>query len=264
LGFFEFTGKALRCEQGHSFDLAKQGYVNLLHAGVTASTADTAEMVSARARFQSSGHYGRLAQEIAKRVRPLNPGLILDAGAGTGYYLASVLDEHPAGVGLALDVSALALRRAAKAHPSIGAAVWNLWKPWPVKSGCAQVIINVFAPRNATEFHRALDPQGTLIVVSPQAEHLREIRSMIDMIKVDDHKEERLNSTLGAHFDLVDHSECVYHLSLSAADIRDVVRMGPSAHHLHGELDQLEDSISRYQVTASFRISTYRPRKLTL
>jgi 23S rRNA (guanine745-N1)-methyltransferase len=54
-----------------------------------------------------------------------------------------------AAAGLALDVSAVALKRAARAHRRLGAAVWNLWEPWPVASGSAAVVLNVFAPRNA-------------------------------------------------------------------------------------------------------------------
>jgi len=236
---------------------------------MAASTADTTNMVAARSRFQSADHYGRLAADIAQRSKSVtDSGLVVDSGAGTGYYLAATLDKLPDCSGLALDISALALKRAAKAHPRIGAAVWDLWQPWPVKTGCAQVILNVFAPRNATEFHRILDPQGTLIVVSPQPEHLEELRSIVHLIKVDKLKEERLSSTFAEHFHLVDQDECVYQLNLSAHDIHDVVRMGPNAHHVDqsdkfdkslGEMNEHGTSLA---VTASFRISTYQPRKL--
>jgi 23S rRNA (guanine745-N1)-methyltransferase len=261
----ELADRALRCSKGHSFDLAKQGYVNLLHARIPATTADTAGMVAARSRFQAAGHYGQLANEIAQYAKNiLNSGLILDAGAGTGYYLTAVLEELPDCVGLALDVSALALRRAAKAHRKIGAAVWNLWQPWPVKSGCANLILNVFAPRNGVEFHRVLAPEGALIVVSPQASHLRELGSVIDMLSVDEHKEERLNATLKEHFVLTERAECAQTLTLSPEDIRNVVQMGPNAHHLHRDdrLVQLQEITEPISTTASFLISTYRPRKL--
>ncbi|NBH09508.1 putative RNA methyltransferase, partial [Amycolatopsis sp. SID8362] len=104
--------RTLRCGNRHSFDLARQGYVNLLHARIPSGTADTADMVAARADFLASGAYRGLADELA-RVCAEADDLVIDAGAGTGYYLARVLDASGA-AGLALDVSAVALRRAAR------------------------------------------------------------------------------------------------------------------------------------------------------
>src|SRR3954464_7199204 len=137
------TGRTLRCGNRHSFDLARQGYVNLLHARIPAGTADTAPMVTARADFLASGAYRALADELA-RVCAEADGLVIDAGAGTGYYLAHVLQTAPAAWGLALDVSAVALGRAARARPRLGAAVWNLWEPWPVGDEVASAVLNVF------------------------------------------------------------------------------------------------------------------------
>ncbi|HKN97561.1 MAG TPA: rRNA (guanine-N1)-methyltransferase, partial [Pseudonocardiaceae bacterium] len=141
-------GGALRCARGHSFDIARQGYVNLLagtgsaHAG----TADTAAMVADRADFLAAGHYAPLAALVAQRVGAPD-GLVVEAGAGTGYYLAAVLDRAPDAVGLALDVSPAALRRAARAHDRLGAVGWDVWRPWPVRDGVADVVLDVFAPR---------------------------------------------------------------------------------------------------------------------
>src|SRR5437764_13568006 len=106
-------------------------------------------------------------------------GLIVDAGAGTGYFLAHVLDAAPDATGLALDVSAVALRRAARAHPRLGAAMWNLWEPWPVGDEVASVLLNVFASRNGPEFHRVLRPGGLLTVAAPAPDHLRELGYLV-------------------------------------------------------------------------------------
>jgi 23S rRNA (guanine745-N1)-methyltransferase len=236
--------------------------VNLLHARIPAGTADTADMVAARAEFLAAGHYEPLAEDLARCAAPLTEdGLLVDAGAGTGYYLAHVLDAVPAATGLALDVSAVALKRAARAHRHLGAAVWNLWEPWPVASGSASVVLNVFAPRNAPEFHRVLRPDGALIVAAPNAGHLGEVASLIDMLKVDDRKEERLDATLSAYFRLERRQDRTREITLSPADVRKVVRMGPSAHHLHreGRQEQLERINEPVRVTTSFTVSVYRP-----
>ncbi|GAB2989246.1 rRNA (guanine-N1)-methyltransferase [Amycolatopsis acidiphila] len=252
------AGRMLRCPRGHAFDLAKQGYVNLLHAKIPSGTADTSDMVAARAEFLGAGHYAGLAGRLAERVAPsLGSGLVVDAGAGTGYYLARVLQEAGGATGLALDVSALALRRAARAHDRLGAAVWNLWEPWPVATGSASVLLNVFAPRNGAEFHRVLRPGGSLFVVSPQAAHLRELASVVDLLEVDGRKEERLEGALAGFFEPVAREEHTVRLTLSPVDVRRVVLMGPNAHHPE-RLKRLDDVHEPLGVTASFVLSEYR------
>ncbi|WP_409490266.1 putative RNA methyltransferase [Amycolatopsis sp. cmx-11-12] len=252
--------RTVRCGRGHSFDVAKQGYVNLLHARIPAGTADTAPMVAARVDLLSSGAYLPLAEELAKVASEhVQDGLIVDAGAGTGYYLAHVLDAVPGAYGLALDVSAVALRRAARAHTRAGAAVWNLWEPWPVADSSASLILNVFAPRNASQFHRVLTADGLLVVATPNPGHLRELGDLV--ISVDGSKDARLEETLGERFGRVDRREVTERVTLSPAQIRQVVEMGPSAHHLHrdGRRERLDAITGPADVTTSFSVTLYRP-----
>jgi 23S rRNA (guanine745-N1)-methyltransferase len=254
------SGHAVRCSRGHAFDVARQGYVNLLHARVPAGTADTADMVGARVAFLAAGHYAPLADLIAS-VAPPDPGFVVDAGAGTGYYLAHLLDERPGATGLALDVSAVALRRAARAHPRLGAAVWNLWEPWPVASDSADVMLNVFAPRNGPEFHRVLRTGGTLVVASPNPGHLRELAAHVDLLSVDGRKEERLEAALADRFRLQRREDWTATLTLAPEEVRRAVHMGPNAHHLHrgdrrARLERIAEPVT---VTASVAVSVYRP-----
>ncbi|MEV6620798.1 putative RNA methyltransferase [Amycolatopsis sp. NPDC051106] len=253
----EAVDRTLRCENSHSFDLARQGYVNLLHARIPAGTADTAPMVAARADFLASESYRPLADELA-RVCAEADGLVIDAGAGTGYYLAHVLEAAPAAWGLALDVSAVALRRAARAHPRLGAAVWNLWEPWPVGDEVASAVLNVFAPRNGPEFHRVLRPGGLLTVASPDPDHLRELGDLV--LSVDDRKEERLDGTLGEYFARTGRTEVRRTAQLTPRQIRQAVEMGPTAFHLdRGDRRARLDALAEPQaVTVSFTVSTYR------
>jgi 23S rRNA (guanine745-N1)-methyltransferase len=253
---FDAAGRTLRCENRHSFDLARQGYVNLLHARIPAGTADTAPMVAARADFLASGAYDVLADELARACAAAG-GLVIDAGAGTGYYLARVLEASEAS-GLALDVSAVALRRAARAHPRLGAAVWNLWEPWPVGDGVASVVMNVFAPRNGPEFHRVLRPDGLLVVAAPGPDHLRELGDLV--LAVDERKEERLAGTLGEYFARTGRTEVRRTVELTPRQIRQAVEMGPAAFHLDrgGRRERLAALAESQRVTVSFTVSTYR------
>jgi 23S rRNA (guanine745-N1)-methyltransferase len=240
--------RALRCPTGHSFDVARQGYVNLLGAG----GGDSTEMVAARSEFLAAGHYAPLASAIASAAA--SPGLIVDAGTGPGYYLASVLASG--GTGLGLDVSPAALRRAARAHSSLGAVVWDLWKPWPLASGSADVILNVFAPRNPAESARVLRPGGRLVVVTPAPSHLAELREQVEMLAVDDDKLARLDSSLAPLFTVSSRSDCTVPLVLPPADVRRVVHMGPNAYHVPASA--LSSITAPLAVTASFVVSVYR------
>ncbi|WP_369822079.1 putative RNA methyltransferase [Saccharomonospora sp. CUA-673] len=263
--------RSLRCVRRHTFDVAKQGYVNLLHAKVDAGTADTGEMVAARAEFLGAGHYAPLVRLLAESVRASTrpesgpaPSLIVDAGAGTGHYLAGVLDACDGDAhGLALDVSAPALRRAAAAHPRIGAVVWNLWQPWPVADGAADVVLNVFAPRNAAEFHRVLRPGGTLVVATPGARHLHQLVERLGLLDISGGKAGQLSETLTGRFTHVDTRSTSRTEPLDADDVRRIVLMGPNAHHLQrgvpgglGErLDALQGTV---EVTTEFDVSVFR------
>ncbi|GAA1240397.1 rRNA (guanine-N1)-methyltransferase [Prauserella halophila] len=257
-------GRSLRCVRRHSFDLAKQGYVNLLRAGVDAGTADTSEMAAARADFLATGRYAPLVDVLARVVEASGePEFVVDAGAGTGYYLAGVLDRVASAWGLALDVSAPALRRAAKAHPRIGAVVWNLWEPWPVADGVADVVLDVFAPRNTAEFHRVLRPGGLLAVATPGAGHLRELVTELGLLDIAGDKTDRIAESLGDHFEPVDVDTASHTAELDADEVRKLVLMGPNAHHLHrGGLGAKLDALTgATEVTFEFDVSVLRRKE---
>jgi 23S rRNA (guanine745-N1)-methyltransferase len=251
----------LRCGRGHAFDVARQGYVNLLPGDAKAGTADTAEMVRARAEFLAAGHYAPLAHAIADLAAEHVPpaGSVLDAGAGTGYYLAAVLEACPGAAGLALDVSKYALRRAGRAHERMRAAVWDVWRPLPVRGAAVDVVLNVFAPRNAPEFRRVLRPGGTLLVVTPGADHLAQLRSArAGMVGIDAAKAERLAETLtdSGLFTLSSTARLSFTVTLTPAEAADAIGMGPSARHTDPAALGLAGPID---VTASFVLSGYRP-----
>jgi 23S rRNA (guanine745-N1)-methyltransferase len=250
---FEQHDRVLRCVNGHSFDVARQGYVNLLGSGA----GDNKDMVAARAEFFAAGHFTPLARLVASESARELPrdGLVIDAGTGTGYYLAAVLTRVPAATGLGMDTSTAALRRAARAHPRIGAITWDLWQAWPLASQSADVILNIFAPRNPAESNRVLRPDGTLLVVTPSASHLAELRAYVDILAVDEDKLTRLDSSL-RDFTLARRHDCETELTLQPQDVHRIVSMGPNAHHVsQAALAAIREPIT---VTAAFVVSVYR------
>lgn len=254
-------GNALRCGTAHTFDIARQGYVNLLPGDGRTETADNAEMVAARSDFLAAGHYAPLANALAEAAPPA-ASTVLDAGAGTGYYLAAVLDALPSAAGLALDLSKFALRRAARAHPRAAAAVWDVWRPLPVRSGAVDLVLNVFAPRNPAEFRRVLRPDGTLLVVTPEQDHLAELRAARPgMLDVAAEKAERLAVALTGSglFHRTGGLPLSYGITLTPAEAADAVLMGPTARHadrLSTTAPAADDGLT---VTASFVLTSYRP-----
>ncbi len=257
---------ALRCHHGHAFDLSRQGYVNLL-TGHAPANADTAQMVTARAELLAAGHFEFLTSAIADTAAESVPddgdGLVVDVGAGTGHYLAAVLDRLPGHHGLALDIAKPAVRRAARAHGRADAAVCDAWRGLPLGDACADLVLDVFAPRNGAEFDRVLRRSGALLVVTPRSDHLAELVGSLGLIGVDPDKDRRVETALGQWFRLEQETEYGHQLDLGREDAARLVAMGPSAWHteparLAADLAALPTPLT---VSASVSLRCYVPRR---
>jgi 23S rRNA (guanine745-N1)-methyltransferase len=258
--------RALRCSLGHTFDIAKQGYVTLL-AGRAPHPGDSADMIAAREEFLGGGHYDVIIRAVtAAAVRHLPATtaapLIVDAGGGTGRYLAAVLDAVPDAVGLAVDVSKAALRRAARAHPRGESALADTWRGLPLADGSTAVLLNVFAPRNGPEFRRILRPDGVLVVATPEPDHLVELVTALDLLEVDPVKADRIAAGLRGHFAPGPAEVHRVRLDLPSPAARALVAMGPSARHTGPDqvahrLAGLPDPVT---VTVAVRLAVYLPR----
>lgn len=265
-GDFALVGGVLRCPTGHAFDVAREGYVNLLPGGAGGSTADTRAMVRARHAFLESGHFVPIGEAVVCAAHDVLSddvkGVFLDAGAGTGFVLRALLEATPSRTGVALDISKHAMRIAARSHDRIGAFVADVWAPLPLRDGCAALVLNVFAPRNAAEFARVLTPGGALLVVTPRDEHLIELVEPLGLVTVDPRKRERLSAKLDPFFEHVAERIVSGRIELSHADAMAAVSMGPSAVHVSAEqittrMRTLSDPVA---VTLSVTVDTYRPR----
>ncbi|MGH2787890.1 MAG: putative RNA methyltransferase [Actinomycetota bacterium] len=259
------TGSTVRCADGHTFDVARQGYANLLPGDTKPGMGDTAAMVAAREEFLRAGHYAPILREVvaqSEREDGAEPGCVIDLGAGTGFYLAAVLDRYPERVGVALDVSKYAARRAARAHERMGAVVCNVWRRLPVRSETAALVLNVFSPRNGEEIRRVLRADGSLVVVVPTERHLEGLVEVLGLVTVDARKEERLRDELDPYFDPATTATCEFSMQLFHHELETLVAMGPSARHTDAAAtkERVGNLPAPTIVTASVTVTSYRPR----
>ncbi len=221
--------RAWACTSGHSFDVARQGYLNL-SGGPEPANADTAAMLEARARVQASGLFGFLSRALDDVV-PAGAQTLLEVGAGTGHYLAGLVESRPAARGVALDVSRAAAKRAAHAHDRVASVIADVWRGIPVRDNSLDVVLCVFAPRNLAEFARVLRPGGRVVVAAPATSHLRSLREKYGLLGVDPDKQERLLAAASGH--LVHLAGVMAKSTTTAAAdlVDDLIGMGPNAFH---------------------------------
>lgn len=219
---------AASCRSAHRFDVARQGYLNLL-ASPQPANADTADMVEARTRVLGSGAFDVIDEALARRLQGAR--VVLDAGGGTGHHLARLLDAVPQARGVTIDVSVAAARRAARAHERAASVVADVWETLPLLSGRFDTVMCLFAPRNMREFARVLADGGLLAVVTPEQAHLAAVRDAYGLLDVEPGKDDRLLRSASGLFQPIARTVVRAGLDASAALVRDLVAMGPNAFH---------------------------------
>ena len=231
----------LACRNRHSFDLARAGYVNLLRGGrrVPASGGDDRQQLRHRAAFLEAGHFDAISATIADLVRradgePVDERWrVLDAGSGTAYHLARLAAQLGSPVvGLGLDISRDAVRHAAQSWPEFAFAVTDLWGKWPVHDGVADLVINIFAPRNVAEATRALRPGGWLAMAYPGPDHLLELRRHFRLMGRHEHKAEQYLDEATRLIGPCTIARLTQRKVVDAGTIRDLILMGPNARHV--------------------------------
>jgi 23S rRNA (guanine745-N1)-methyltransferase len=219
-------------------------------------------MVGDRVAFLDAGHYAGLTRALGDAVLGDGgrPQRLLDLGGGTGHHLAGVLDRLPDAVGVVLDSSRYAARRAARAHLRAAAVLADSWARLPVQDGVVDRVLVVFAPRNGPETARVLQPDGRLVVVTPAADHLGEIVGPLGLLRVDPDKAARLVTSLEPHLRPVGAASFRTELALDRAAVATLVGMGPHARHLARSalLEALGALPEPVRVTVAVDIGTYR------
>ncbi len=268
---FTQVGNAVKCENAHMFDIAKEGYINLLTKKLSDSMGDTKEMLLARRAFLERGHYQPLATTIAtllydylKVDEELPYVNMLDAGCGEGYYLGqlqhmieqSLPNAHIDYIGL--DIAKEAMRIAAKRYKGIHFLVANLKERLVFANDAFHILLNIFAPRNVEEFARITTFGGVALVVIPAPQHLRQLREQLGLLSIEEHKQEHVIGQFTSYFTYIKATSVSSSLHLNNQEILQAVMMTPNYWHLSDEIKTKMSSMNEIETEIAFTCLLFR------
>ncbi|MFT5710878.1 MAG: 23S rRNA (guanine745-N1)-methyltransferase [Halioglobus sp.] len=230
---FIAADKAWLCDKGHSFDCAKEGYVNLLPSNKKHSSdpGDSAEMIAARRNIHGAEIYRPLADAVLAEIAAAgSPASILDLGCGEGYYAGAMQRAFADAKVCGVDISKSAVRLAAKHYPDIEFAVASSFA-LPVAPASQDVVVRIFAPSQDSEILRVLKPGGLYLEVTPAPRHLWALReALYDVPKAHEDSREKF-----PYLQRIQSSNCEYEVDLSQRLLRELLAMTPFAHRGHRE-----------------------------
>ncbi|TWI58727.1 23S rRNA (guanine745-N1)-methyltransferase [Pseudomonas duriflava] len=228
--------QGVMCEQGHRFDRARQGYLNLLPVQHKKSKdpGDNAEMVEARRRFLGAGYYAPLAERLAGLAHERDPACWVDIGCGEGFYTARLAEALPHRDGYALDISREAVRRACRQAPQLTWMVASMARI-PLPPASCQLLTSVFSPIDWAEALRLLAPGGGILRLGPAREHLIELRQRL-YDEVRDYDEAKHLQSLPAELGLAQSESLSFRLNLTSREARsDLLSMTPHGWRVNAE-----------------------------
>lgn len=167
-------GRSWKCRNGHSFDQARQGYVNLSHK--QKSGGDNKLMVQARTKFLESGAYDFLRKKLCRILEEIHPHVLIDLGCGQGYYTSAFAKTADDSYGI--DLSKDAISHAAKCDPKTQYIVGSIFS-LPFGDQSADALVSVFTPLPVKEALRVLKPGGVFITASPGRMHHFELKEAL-------------------------------------------------------------------------------------
>jgi len=208
----------LLCERGHSFDIARSGYINLLQPRDRRSKqpGDTVAAVAARRRLHDRGVTGPLLRAVAEILGPSRSDVVLDAGCGDGFYLGT-LARQAGFSGHGVDISVPAIEAAARRYPECQWIVANADRFVPFAGRSFSIVMSITARMNASEFRRVLRDDGRLLVALPAPGDLIELRGS------GHDRTARTMQTFAQHFTLIDRRRVTTTADLDAAGVHDVL-----------------------------------------
>ncbi len=250
-GVLQRGEKSLCCGKNHSFDIARQGYINLLPVQQKHSLnpGDTKEMLSARRRFLQAGYYLPIAESVSVVLQTYTDGspLVVDVGCGEGYYTA-LMKQRCAGRYIGVDISKDGVKMACSADKEICWLVATA-SSLPLPDGQADAVTAMFSLLLAEEYRRILKPGGCVIEVTVGSDHLRELKEIIYDEVFEQHKHPAACPE-GFREPLCEEHR--FTLSLSNEPLRDLLCMTPHFWRIHQERREALEATGSLTVTVHY------------
>jgi 23S rRNA (guanine745-N1)-methyltransferase len=251
------AGKSYHCGKGHSFDLAREGYLSLLHGRQKGDgRGDSKAMMLARDRVHRAGVFDPLLQALS--ALRFDPPLrsVLELGCGEGFFLGHVARAHQVPVSYGLDLSVDAVKLAARTLRQSLILRADLLAGLPFADASLDLVQSIFAPRPLAEIRRVLRPGGHALFIYPQADHWHELRAFLPLAGLG---EEKLQAAGLAGFVPVSEVAVVTPRELTHDLLTDLVEMSPSIHRLERDgVPWREQLPARLTATLSVRVMLCR------
>ena len=249
--------RTYRCARNHTFDLAKEGYLSLLHGRQKgAGRGDSKAMILARDRVHRGGVFDPLVAALAALPFAPAPRSLLELGCGEGFFLGHLVRARHVATSYGLDLSVDAVKLAAKTLKSSLILRADLLQPLPFADASLDLVQSIFAPRPLPEIKRVLRPGGHTLFVYPEAGHWQELRAFLPLAKIGD---EKLPASELAGFTPVASVHVNEKRALNHAQLVDLVEMSPSIHRLTREATPWQNLLpATLDATLSVRVALFR------
>lgn len=247
-----------RCASNHSYDVAKQGYVNLhvVQHKHSKNPGDTPESVQARRAFLSAGFYEPLQQAVVKLIRDLRIENLIDIGCGEGYYTDAMQAEVLQCVGV--DIAKNAVQVAAKLNKEVTWVV-GTGAILPVLDQSVGLCTSLFSPIPEQEILRVLKQDGYLLVVTPATEHLYAMRNAL-FDEVNPHEPNKFVDQLSQNFELIRDLVVDAPMILRQQDLKNLIAMTPYAYKAKVELRAALEEKDTFELKAQFQIYLFKKK----
>ena len=225
---------SLKCNNRHSFDLAKFGYINLAPQIKQSANYDK-ENFQNRQQILEAGFYQAILETVSDLLsNSKNAKTILDIGCGEGFYSRKLQERHPDRTFYAFDISKDSVQIAAKSEPNwaVNWFVGDLAR-LPIKDASMDILLDIFSPANYGEFRRVLSKDGILIKVIPTENHLKEIRQKVqDQLTNKDYSNQDIKNHFQEHFTILSSQTASLTKTITADQLQALLSMTPLLFHV--------------------------------
>ena len=225
---------SLKCNNRHSFDLAKFGYVNLAPQIKQSANYDK-ENFQNRQQILEAGFYQAILDAVSDLLASSKTTkIILDIGCGEGFYSRKLQERHPDKTLYAFDISKDSVQIAANSEPNwaVNWFVGDLAR-LPIKDASMDILLDIFSPANYGEFRRVLSKDGILIKVIPTENHLKEIRQRVqDQLTNKDYSNQDIKNHFQEHFTILSSQTASLTKTITADQLQALLSMTPLLFHI--------------------------------